>query len=409
MPDPAWARGLPLPWLEELAALFAAHDGDLPMGAFARMRENSLAAAAADGKLIARRCPESGDLLAAVVAHTARAARPVKDFTGQARARISAGDAVVARMAADPAKGAQALRSLLSELRSGSPALWVTCWQEHPLDRALMADAELGPVAVKIRASSELLGVYSSRAPSADERISRADVPAVAELTDGPQLAEPAARLAALADELDLADHYSSYNKRHTWRAAALRSFGGDPLFIEKPAEMSKAWKAEHPELLDAACEDTPLMATDLGRAARPFLDWIGGPCERVRIMALEPGGELTRHADITDPDAGTAPGKLARLHFPLTTNPEVRFTNWSLTGGSALTHMAEGECWYLDTRKPHAARNDSQARRLHLVCDAVCDEALAARIAAARPVIAPSPELAELTPGPLGSPELTP
>jgi aspartyl/asparaginyl beta-hydroxylase (cupin superfamily) len=32
---------------------------------------------------------------------------------------------------------------------------------------------------------------------------------------------------------------------------------------------------------------------------------------------------------------------------------------------------MAPGEAWYLDTRKPHTARNDGEEPRVHLVIDA--------------------------------------
>jgi aspartyl/asparaginyl beta-hydroxylase (cupin superfamily) len=36
---------------------------------------------------------------------------------------------------------------------------------------------------------------------------------------------------------------------------------------------------------------------------------------------------------------------------------------------------MKEGECWFLDTRKPHRAINAGNEERIHLVVDVLVNE----------------------------------
>jgi aspartyl/asparaginyl beta-hydroxylase (cupin superfamily) len=94
--------------------------------------------------------------------------------------------------------------------------------------------------------------------------------------------------------------------------------------------------------------------------------------------MRLAPGGgELTRHSDIVDPDVGTASGKFMRLHLPLITNPEVIFQQWLLDGTRVAMHMPLGQWSYIDTRKPHTARNGGDTDRIHLVVDAAATDSL--------------------------------
>jgi hypothetical protein len=184
------------------------------------------------------------------------------------------------------------------------------------------------------------------------------------------EVPDTAPLLAAIdARPVPLADHYSTYNLRHSWRAVALRGFSDDPAFIQKPAEMSKGWKAEHPEALAWTPRWTPLL--ELWPEAVPLIEAVPGHPERVRLMHLRASdGELTRHADIIDPDAGTAPGRLCRIHLPLRTSSSVVFTSWRLDGTARTESMAVGSAYYLDTRKPHAAVNTGSVDRLHLVID---------------------------------------
>src|SRR5204863_8036626 len=101
---------------------------------------------------------------------------------------------------------------------------------------------------------------------------------------------------------------------------------------------------------------------------------------ERVRFMQLRPTGALSRHADITDRDAGTADGKIARLHLPITTSPACVFHAWTARGDLLERHLEADRLHYLDTRKPHAVENaDPMVWRKHLVIDAVADARLRA------------------------------
>ena len=98
--------------------------------------------------------------------------------------------------------------------------------------------------------------------------------------------------------------------------------------------------------------------------------------------MRLEPGGgELSRHADITDRDAGTAAGRISRLHFPILSPDDCRFTVWNHRGFRDSIHLREGRLWYLDQRKSHAVLNSSTGVRVHLVVDGRSSESLRRRI----------------------------
>jgi hypothetical protein len=359
---PAWAKGYPLAALRQVKELWAAHDEGLVLGAFMGVKENQVADWAGRGQLAT--WARDGRLAAAAV--TAEGAgRAIDDFRGQAIARPQRGDTVVTRFAGDPV-------ILAAELAPMLPRLWMHVWMENPADRWLAAELGLTWCGTKIRASSELIGVYGPEAAARPEGL---DLEGLARLD---LEYDPGALLAEVqAAEPGWTDHYASYNQGHTWQAVALRGYGGQAGFIQKPAEMSRKWKADHPAELKWPIRDTPLYASVPG--IRALMDSIPGRKHRVRLMRLAPGnGELTRHSDITDPDAGTGRGQLMRLHFPLATNPLVIFRSWTLTGGVQTAHMGEGEAWYLDTRKPHTARNDGGSERIHVVADVEASPRLA-------------------------------
>lgn len=369
---PAWAKGIPIERLKEIAGLFREHDKGLIRGAFTAYKENSVAEAIDAGRLL-----QADDCYLDIEEVERR--RTVKDFTGEARAIIPPGDVLVRRFAyADPRKAASIINGLIQDY----PRVWVMAWIEHRGDQAIMQTLGFSLAAVKIAASSELRGLYhcDGRGESQGmldvgasgpeiEPLPAADAPALALLDDSLRLEADA--LAKRLDRrgLEYAGHYSAYGKGDTWSALALRGYSDDPSFIIKPAEMSKKWKRENPEALDWELRDTPLR--EKLPEAEPLISALPGEPHRIRLMRLAPGGgELERHADITDPDAGTADGKTLRLHFPIQTNPEVRFNAWGLDGSSSEARMAEGECWYLDTRKPHTAINGGDSERIHLVID---------------------------------------
>lgn len=112
------------------------------------------------------------------------------------------------------------------------------------------------------------------------------------------------------------------------------------------------------------------MAATDHLRAlpyVQEVMRALGGPWGRSRLMGLEPGSTVPHHVDVhyywrTH----------LRIHVPVITNPQVRFTCDGTT-----VHMAPGECWLLDSFFPHSVENAGEALRVHLVLDTVGNEKL--------------------------------
>lgn len=363
-----WQKGIALEELQAIAQIFREHDEGLILGAFTGVNEAKVA-----DWLTKSQLGGAGDK-AAIAWRRSERAQQVKDFRGQPVCRLPEGAIHVERIAFREGGLGHAREMLIGLQRLGPLACLI--FQEHPGDRQLVEQLGLRCAGVKIRASSELIGIWT------DPRIEPSPLPrservGLAKLQIPPIALLSAARaLRAACDVLPAwADHYSSYNERGSWKALSLRGFGSES-FIEKPAEMSKRWQAEHPELLDRPCLDTPLRA--LLPSVEQLLAAIPGGFQRIRLMRVEPGGALSRHADITDREAGIQPGSIARIHIPIQTNPGVRFASWGLDGMQQMAHMAIGEAWYLDTRKPHAAWNAGKEARIHLVADAISSPQLA-------------------------------
>lgn len=326
----AWQRSIPIETLREHRAVFAAFDAGYVHGAFGAAKENSIAEWLDKGRLHA-----SGP--SRVVARHANQKSRIVDFTGEQRAVVPAGAFIIDRMASPDLDH---LAGLLAGLLDNEPVAVVNAWAEHPDLPAVLAGLGLERSATKIRASSDMTHVWTRGVD-----VQQPEQRDLWTLRPLPFTADPA----ALAAEVSAAEpaweqHYSSYNKRRSWTAVSLRSFGGDQAFIEKPAEMSKGWRAEHPDALRWRPEWTPLA--DQLPACRTLVASLGCDVERVRLMRLAAGsGELTRHADITDRDAGTAPGRIMRLHFPIETNADVVFTAWDAFGQRSAEHMTAGSC----------------------------------------------------------------
>lgn len=112
------------------------------------------------------------------------------------------------------------------------------------------------------------------------------------------------------------------------------------------------------------AFADTPVL-----RQCRYFEEVLSSfACElrAVRLMRLEPGGEIREHRDA---DVGLDHEEV-RLHVPVTTNEAVDFR---LDGERVV--MRAGECWYLNLTLPHSVANRGATDRVHLVIDAVANE----------------------------------
>ena len=171
--------------------------------------------------------------------------------------------------------------------------------------------------------------------------------------------------LMILVDELismnlEYTNHNSNYNKKKSWQALSLLGFAEDSTYVDKKAGNE---------------EDRPIIQTDLykklEKQVKHFLEQLPGRFDRVRFMTLKPGGgELARHTDQTDPMWGTTDEKMVRFHMPLKTNDKVIFTSWDNNGQKHIHNMKKGECWFLDTRRPHTAINGGDDIRIHLVAD---------------------------------------
>lgn len=365
---PEWARGFSVEGLKPVAGLFESQHKPYMLARFSRVDERAVAEAAAAGRMYTRSV--GGDVVAAVSVRVARAASVLTDFADHEIGRIQPGDLRVDRFVAAPGHES-ALLEMLREIIGARPA-WVETWQEHALDREVAALLGLHWAGTRISAASEIRGVYASGGAVA--RAASGLAYSVAERAHLCPLSLPPVDIAPLLAAVDRlgpawADHYSTYNLRKSWQAVALRGFGGDPAFIAKPVEMSKAWKEEHPDALQWPVLDTPLRASL--PEAEAIVSLIPGEKERVRLMRLRGGGgELARHSDITDPDAGVAEGRLLRIHVPLRTSPLVEFDGWLLDGSTRRVHMPAGSVYYLDTRKPHRAVNPGDVERIHLVMD---------------------------------------
>lgn len=178
-----------------------------------------------------------------------------------------------------------------------------------------------------------------------------------------------------MLDELgySFTNHYSNYNKKKAWSALSLRGYLDDPTFITKPSEMKTTWHKQWGNT------NFHLQDTSLARQFPEVMNMLSfldrDKLHRVRLMKLTPGGgTLERHTDQVDKDSGIANDKIARLHIPLKTNPNVEFTVWDFYDKPKTCNMRVGECWYLDTRKPHKAVNNGDSDRIHLVIDVVAD-----------------------------------
>jgi len=366
VPNTDWQRGYSLEWLKRITAVVDAHDKGLILGAFTRTSERTVADWRARGWLsvFGEHMAPTGILV------EERVSRPRRwvDFAGEPAATIPAGALLIRKIAGD-------VSAYLRGKRPDGP-VYFEGWMESDADRTFAEEMGLVCHGVKVRASSELWGLFGP-SEGLDENEGYClppDWPALRKLTDG--LAVRAAARAVSERPPKLADHYSGYNVKHSWSAAVLRGYGGLADFIIKPSEMSKKWKEDNKEKMDWVIADTPLRAAY--PELEPLIEQVPGVKHRIRLMNLAPGGgELKRHADITDPDAGTRDGRLCRVHIPLKTNPGVRFTSWRLDGLKVERHMAAGEMWYLDTRKPHTAVNNGDTARLHLVLDVESSPAL--------------------------------
>lgn len=158
----------------------------------------------------------------------------------------------------------------------------------------------------------------------------------------------------------DWIDHLVRQNYEGNWSVLPLRHAAG----------------ATHPVMMiyadPTATElvDGPLLAQT--PYFREVLAQFRCPLHAVRLMRLTPGSVIKPHRDH---DLAAEWGA-ARIHIPITTNPDVEF----LLNGTPLA-MAPGEAWYLRLADEHAVANRGATDRVHLVIDCIVDDWLAAML----------------------------
>lgn len=365
----AWQQGYDLSMLKALSSAIKKDYKKYVFGAFGMPNERDIATAMAKGQVI--KTKENDSIL---IHQHYQAKSRVTDFT-QSVIPIEAGTFFIKHLAG-PQKE-KLFDYYCSELQ-GKP-LMLEIFDED-LEMVEMAKAKgFTYITTKISASSDLKGIYQKDAKVRYQLASGEDIH-IKEIN--PKfLADSALEniRKELANYTSWADHYSSYNKRQSWSAFALRGYDvQDPNFIIKPHEMSKKWKAENEAMLRKKSDWTNIADKFPCTCSLVKLRFGGALPDRVRFMRLTKGnGELSRHADITDREAGIQAGRVVRLHIPIYTNPKVIFQSWSHKGQKQEANMKEGSLWYLDVRKPHTAVNHGDEDRIHLVMDFYSSEEL--------------------------------
>ena len=298
-------------------------------------------------------------------------------------ATVEKGDRIVDRIAFNQPE------PIVEELKSYDEDTFLFINEEHFCDRFVASQAGYRKLGIKINTFGDIQGVYFKDQPSflGDMRefkeqymmlpeekfvLRKTSIPDVSNICD------------IIAQRLDIMDyeftnHYSNYNKGNSWSAISLRGYTPEWSFITKPEEMSKKWKLENKDV-EFKLQDTELRK--MFPEVESLLRWIPGKPHRIRFMKLSPGGgELQRHTDQVDPDAGVNDYNLMRFHFPIVTNRDVIFNQWDWDANFLSVHMKVGECWYIDVRKPHRAINDGEDMRTHLVVDVEANDEVRALI----------------------------
>jgi Aspartyl/Asparaginyl beta-hydroxylase len=147
--------------------------------------------------------------------------------------------------------------------------------------------------------------------------------------------------------------HFVAQNYDGDWNVLALRG----------PANAKHPILAIYPDPTATDYADTPALARTPYFAQ--VLSALDCPLQAVRLMRLMPGSTIKEHCDH---DLEMEAGK-ARLHLPITTNPDVDFR----LNGVRLA-MAPGSLWYLRLSDRHSVVNGGTAPRVHLVIDVLAN-----------------------------------
>lgn len=375
-PSPSWAKGYSIDKLKQYSSIFSYSHKNLVFGAFGLIKERDIASALDENKLLSIYDPPEAVLIYSELktpsTHTTFSDRSIlipknsfyiKEF---ACFNIHSGTDLI-----------QKFIDKFGELSSPGffgqkKQIWIEIFEEDGKAKSVLKNFAFRYVGTKISAGSEIKGLYLYKYATKDYEEPIEEAATLVELQKNYLTNK---KLDYIRQELKKADeyweqHYSNYNKRNSWTSFCLRGYDkDDPKFIIKPQEMSRKWKDENKERLNSIPQDT--IISDLFPCTWEVVNSIPGKKDRVRFMQLRAeDGELTRHADITDREAGVSNGKVCRLHIPIITSRGVIFKGWNHRGKLIEKEFDEGTLFYLDQRKPHAVVNASEVNRIHLVID---------------------------------------
>ena len=379
----AWQQGIPLDRLRNIRGLFNRYK-PYAFGRFGMPNEAEIAQMLTDDEAYELFGDDGTTVVAFMSGKTAKR-NSIKQCFGDVELYVSKDDFQIKHLTFNSLISDSTLSEWLQQIKAST--IWIETHAEDTEKLQQLERVGFKRLGSKVSASSELKSILiktDNHMVRTNHPMSLLDKATLEKLTptfvDAEMLQELRSDLenyVAKPTNHGWADHYSSYNLRKSWSAISLKGFTNDPEFIIKPAEMSKKWKENNAALMHN--EVRPTEAWDSFPSVHRILQLLGCETQRVRLMRVRASdGGLSRHADITDKEAGATIGKIARLHIPIQTNPETRFMAWHLNGRQVQEHLDTGSLWYLDTRKPHAVSNQNGAQdRIHLVIDAVVNEAL--------------------------------
>jgi hypothetical protein len=363
-----WQKGYELDYLLELESRYKDYNY-FSLSPFSQMKKHVIASSLADDTM-----EITDDYI--IESKIVKTKSPIKMFPNVVLAEKQKGDRVIESFCwVDKEK----CRQRLSEYTEST---WAFCWAEDFDANITLELAGFTKVGCKFTSFAEVISVYFKDAMTSLEPrevlkdINPSEYVGLTNMGNVPSNLITAIHQKLLNLKLDFTNHYSNYNKNKSWSALSLRGYTSDPAFITKPQEMNDKWQEENKDIV------FKLQDTELRQhfpEINELLQWTKTPAvHRIRFMKLAPGdGELARHTDQVDADSGVADGKVMRLHWPITTNDKVVFNNWLADGKRYDVNMKVGECWYIDTRKPHRAINGGNEERIHLVIDVEATEEL--------------------------------
>lgn len=376
-----WQQGIALERLQAISNLFKRYK-PFAFGRFGTPNEAEIATALIQNIGFELFDPTDNQLVAFIICKTAKR-NSTKSMFASSQLQIRQNDLIINHLTFNDVLPDTTLDSWFRSFNNQS--IWIETHTEDKPKLDQLKRLQFNEQGTKVSASSELKTILYrgiNRYPTRYEPVPLIDLATLERLST--EFATPQI-ISKIRTELQnyeannegWADHYSSYNQRKSWSAISLKGYTNDPHFIIKPSEMSKKWKEENESLLNEPVRNTPAFSNF--PSVQTLLDLLDCETQRIRFMRVRStDGGLSRHADITDKEAGATIGLIARLHIPIQTNPECMFQAWQLNGEQIHKHLETGSLWYLDTRKPHAVSNrNGSLNRIHLVIDAVVNQNL--------------------------------